>query len=115
MSKKAAWIIAGAITSIAMVLVFGLAGGVTWFSQNAPASGAGDPPAAATATVSVSPADVTALQAQLADYQAALQQANTQLQAAYDEIAVLQTQGRVSGEYEGNEREGRFFNPFGGD
>jgi hypothetical protein len=115
MSKKAVLIIAGVITSIVMVLVLTLVGGVSWFNRTASAAGTGNPQAAATATVNANPADVAALQAQLADYQAALQQANAQLQAAYNEIAVLQAQGRFAGEHEGNEGEGRFFNPFGGD
>ena len=109
MSKQAAFIIAGVITSIAVVLVLGLAGGATWFNQPASAASNEDP------AVCANPADVTALQAQLDDYQAALQQANTQLQAAYDEIATLQTQGRFSGEHEENEHEGGFFNPFDDD
>jgi len=115
MSKKAAFIIAGVITSIVMVLVLGLAGGATWFNQPASAAGSGDPPATATAPVYADPADVAALQAQLADYEAALQQADTQLQAAYDEIAGLQAQGRFSGEHEKNEHAGRVFNPFDDD
>jgi len=112
MSKKAGLIIAGAITSIVMVLVLGLAGGASWFNQPASAAGDADPAAAATTAVCADPADVAALQAQLVDYQAALQQANTQLQAAYNEIAGLQAQGRFSGEHEENEHAGRFFNAF---
>ena len=115
MSKKAAFIIAGVITSIVMVLVLGLAGGASWFDQHASAAGAEDPAATATAAVYVNPADVAALQAQVNDYQAALQEANTQLQAAYDEIAVLQTQGRFSGEHEESEHGGSFFNSFDDD
>lgn len=115
MSKKIALLIAGVITSIVMVLALGMAGGASWFNQGASAAGDGDSPAAATTTVSVSPADVAALQVQLADYQAALEQANTQLQAAYDEIAELQAQGRFSHEHEENEHEGRFFNSFDDD
>jgi hypothetical protein len=109
MSKQAALIIAGVITSIAVVLVLGLASGATWFNQLAFAAGSEDTTAAGTGTetaaVCISPADVATLQAQLNDYQAALQQANTQLQAAYDEIARLQTQGRFSGEHEEHEHE----------
>jgi hypothetical protein len=112
MSKKAALIIAGAITSIVMVLVLGLAGGASWFNQFASAAGTEDPPATATSAVCADPADVAALQAQLIDYQTALQQANTQLQAAYSEIAGLQAQGGGSGEHEENEHAGRFFNSF---
>lgn len=115
MPKKAALISAGVITSIVMVLVLGLAGGAHWFNQPASAAGAEDPPATAISAVCADPEDVTILQAQLNDYQVALQQANTQLQAAYDEIARLQTQGRFWGEHEGNEHEGRFFNPFDDD
>jgi Tfp pilus assembly protein FimV len=115
MPKQAILIIAGVITSIAVVLVLGLAGGAIWFNQPASAAGSGDPTATATAALCASPADVTTLQAQLNDYQAALQQANTQLQVAYDEIARLQTQGRFSGEHEENEHEGESFNPFGDD
>jgi hypothetical protein len=112
MSKRAAFIIAGVITSVVMVLVLGLAGGANWFNQFASAAGTEDPAATVSAAVCANPADVVALQAQLVDYQAALQQANTQLQAAYDEIAALQTQGRFSVEHEENEHSGRFFNPF---
>ena len=115
MSKKAALIIAGAITSIVMVLVLGLAGGANWFNTNASAAGTTDATATTTDTACVNPADVAALQAQLNDYQTALQQANTQLQDAYNEIAGLQAQGRFSGEQEENEHEGRFFNPFSND
>jgi Tfp pilus assembly protein FimV len=115
MSKKAALIIAGLLTSVVMVLVFGLAGGASWFNQPATAAGTEDPAATAPAAVSANAADVAALQAQLLDYQAALQQANTQLQAAYDEIATLQAQGRFAGEredHEWNEHEGGFFGTF---
>jgi len=122
MSKKAAFIIAGVITSIVMVLVLGVAGGAHWFDQQASAASAEDPSTTATSAGYVNPADVAALQVQLADYQAALQEANTQLQAAYDQIAVLQTQGRFSGEHESGEHESgeheedehgdRFSNPF---
>ena len=115
MSKKAALIIAGVITSIVMVLVLGVAGGAKWFNQSGSAAGTADPAATASTAVCADPADVATLQAQLGDYQAALQQANTQLQAAYDEIAVLQTQGRFSGEHEEGEQYGRFFNPFDDD
>lgn len=114
MSKKATLIIAGVVTSVVMVLVLGLAGGASWFS---PVTSAADSQTATTSTaaasdaVCVNPQDAAALQAQLNDYQAALQQANTQLQAAYNEIAQLQAQGRFSGEHE--EHEGTFFNPFG--
>jgi len=92
--------------------VLGLAGGADWFNQPASAASAEDPPATATSAECANPADVITLQAQLNDYQATLQQANTQLQAAYDEIARLQTQGRFLGEHEENEHEGRFLNPF---
>jgi hypothetical protein len=112
MSKKAILIVAGAITSIAVVLVLGLAGGAAWFNGTASAAGTGDPAATAPSAVCVNPADVAALQAQLNDYQAALQQANTELQAAYDEIAGLQTGGRFFDEREENEHEGGFFNSF---
>ena len=115
MSKKAAFIVAGIVTSIVMVLVLGVAGGAHWFNQLASAASTEDPASAASVAVCADPADVTTLQAQLVDYQAALQQANTQLQAAYDEIAALQTQGRFRGEYEGDEQGGRFFNPFDDD
>jgi hypothetical protein len=110
MSKNAAIIIAGIITSIVMVLVIGLAGGASWFDQSVSRASTADPTATPTTAVCADPADVTTLQAQLNDYQAALQQANTQLQAAYDEIARLQTQGRFSGENEENEHEGGFIN-----
>ena len=114
MSKRVALIIAGVITSIVLVLVLGIAGGASWFG---PVTSAANTQSASTTAVNdavcVAPADVAALQAQLTDYQAALQQANTQLQAAYNEIAGLQAQGRFSGEREDNEGEGRFFNPFG--
>lgn len=112
MSKKAAFIVAGVITSIVMVLVFGLAGGAYWFNQPASAASTGDPAATAPSAACADPADVAALQAQLVGYQTALQQANTQLQAAYDEIAALQTQGRFLGEHKENEHSGGFFNPF---
>jgi len=115
MSKKVAFIIAGVITSIVMVLVLGLAGGADWFNQPASAASAEDLPATATSAACANPADVTTLQAQLNDYQATLQQANTQLQAAYDEIARLQTQGRFLGEHEEHEHEGNFINPFDDD
>jgi uncharacterized protein HemX len=113
--KKAAFIIAGVITFIVMALVLGLGGGAPWFDRQASEAGAEDPATIASTAAYVNPADVAALQAQLADYQAALQQANTQLQAAYDEIAALQTQGRFSGEHEENEHSGSFFNPFDDD
>jgi Tfp pilus assembly protein FimV len=112
MSKKAAFIVAGVITSIVMVLVFGVAGGANWFNQPASAASTEDPAATAPAAACADPADVATLQAQLIDYQTALQQADTQLQAAYDEIAALQTQGRFLGEHEENEHSGGFFNPF---
>jgi Tfp pilus assembly protein FimV len=115
MSKKAALIIAGVITSIVMVIVLGVAGGAGWFNQRASAASTEDPTATAPAAVCADPADVATLQAQLSDYQAALQQANTQLQSAYDEIAALQTQGRFQGEREEDEHGGRFFNPFDDD
>lgn len=115
MSKKAALIVAGVITSIVVVLMLGLAGGAEWFNQSASAASAEDPAPTASTAVCADPADVATLQAQLVDYQAALQQANTQLQAAYDEIAALQTQGRFSGEHEEAEHSGRFFNPFDDD
>jgi hypothetical protein len=112
MSKKAGLVIAGIVTSIVMVLVLGFAGGAGWFNQIASAASAGDSPATGVASVSADPADAAALQAQLRDYEAALRQANTQLQTAYDQIAVLQSQGRFSDEHEENEHEGRFFNAF---
>jgi hypothetical protein len=116
MSRKTALIIAGVITSVVMVLVVAVAGGASWFSQRASAASSGDPASISSAALSENPADVAALQAELLDYQAALQQANTQLQAAYDEIAALQTQGRFPGEREEYEHEyeqsGRFFSPF---
>lgn len=112
MSKKAALIIAGVITSIVIVLVFAVAGGANWFSPRASAAGSGDPAAAASTALSANSADVAALQAQLVDYQAALQQANAQLQAAYDEIATLQAQGRFLRGREENEHSGSFFSPF---
>jgi Tfp pilus assembly protein FimV len=115
MSKKAAFIIAGIITSIVMVVVLGLAGGANWFNQRASAAGTENPPAAATGAVCATPADEATLQAQVSDYQAALQEANAQLQAAYDEIAALQTQGRFSGEQAENEQRDRSFNPSGDD
>jgi len=115
MSKKAAFIVAGITTSIVMVLVLGVAGGAHWFNQPASAASTEDPAATAPAAVCANPADVATLQAQLIDYEAALQQANTQLQAAYDEIAALQTQGRFWGEHEEDEYSGRFFNPFDDD
>jgi Tfp pilus assembly protein FimV len=102
-TKRGAFLIAGVITATVMVLVLGVASRAGWFSQRASAAGTADPPAAATDVVCVDPVDLAALQAQVKDYQAALQQANTQLQAAYDEIAALQTQRRFSGEREGNE------------
>jgi hypothetical protein len=37
------------------------------------------------------------------------------MQAAYNEIAALQTQGRSWGEHEEDEHSGRFFNPFDDD
>ena len=112
MSKRAALIIAGVITSMVMVLMLGLARGANGFNQLASAAGAETPPATATAAAYASPADVATLQAQVNDYRAALKQANTLLQAAYDEIARLQTQGRFSGEYEENEHGSTFFNGF---
>ena len=115
MSKKAAFIIAGVITSIVMVIVLGVAGGAYWFDQPASAAGTGDPAATASSTVCANPADVATLQAQLLDYQTALQQANTQLQAAYDEIAALQTQRSFLSEHEENEHNGRFFSAFDDD
>jgi peptidoglycan hydrolase CwlO-like protein len=115
MSKKAAFLIAGIVTSIVMVLVVGVAYGAIRFNQPAAAAATQDPPATATSAVCANPADVTALQAQLSDYQAALQQANTQLQAAYDEITALQSQGTYSRGYDGEEHSGRYTNPFGDD
>ena len=111
-SKKVAFIIAGVITSIVMVLVLGLAGGANWFNQLASAAGTEAPPATATAADCANPADVATLQALVNDYQAALQQANAQLQDAYDEIAGLQTQGRLSGEHEEDEHGGTDFDAF---
>lgn len=104
MTKRGAFLLAGVITSIVMVLVLGVASRAGWFSQPASAAGTQDPPAAATDVVCVDPADLATLQAQVQDYQAALQQANAQLQAAYDRVAALQTRGRFSGEREGNKR-----------
>jgi Tfp pilus assembly protein FimV len=115
MSRKSAFFIAGIVTTIVMVLVLGVAGIANRFNQVAAAASTGNPPAAAPAAVCANPADVATLQGQLNDYQAALQQANAQLQAAYNEIAALQTQGGFSGEHEGNEHNGTFFNPFRGD
>jgi len=102
-TKRGAFLLAGVITSVVMVLVLGVASRAGWFSQRASAAGTEDPPAAAADVVCVDSADLAALQAQVQDYHAALQQANTQLQAAYDEIAALQTRGRFSGERESNE------------
>jgi Tfp pilus assembly protein FimV len=102
-TKRAAFLLAGVITSAVLVLALGVASRAGWFSQPAAAAETTDPPAAATDVVCVDPADLAALQGQVKDYQAALQQANTQLQAAYDEIAALQTRGRFSGEREANE------------
>jgi len=102
-TKRVAFLLAGGITSVVMVLVLSVASRAGWFSQPASAAGTTDPPEAATDVVCVDPADLAALQAQVKDYQAALQQANAQLQAAYDQIAALQTRGRLSGEREGNE------------
>jgi len=109
MSKRAAFAIAGVITSAVVVIVLGLAGSASWSNQSTSTGGTEVVPATATATVYASPADMAALQAQVADYQAALQQANAQLQAAYDEIARLQAQGRYWGEQEENEPGSRFF------
>jgi hypothetical protein len=112
MSRKAAVIIAGGVTTVVMVLVFGLGGFATRLNGPSSAASSNDPQGTA-AAVCANPSDVAALQSELKDYQSALQQANTQLQAAYDEITRLQSQGRFSGENEQNE--GGFFNPFGGD
>lgn len=119
MSRRAAVIIAGVITSIVMVLALGLTGGVNWFNRPASATSAEASAASAEASVTTAtttqcanPEDLTTLQTQLNDYQAALQQANTQLQDAYDEIARLQAQGRFMGEHEENEHEGGFFHLF---
>jgi hypothetical protein len=122
MSRKAVVIIAGVITSIVMVLALGLTGSANWFNRPASATSAEASAASAEASVTTAttattaqcanPEDLTALQTQLNDYQVALQQANTQLQAAYDEIARLQTQGRFMGEHEDNENEGEFFHLF---
>jgi len=115
MSRKAALIVAGVITSMVMVLGFGMAGGAHWFDQQVSTANAEDPSATAISAAYVNPADVAALQAQVNDYRAALQEANAQLQAAYDEIAALQAQGRFLGEHEENEHSGRFFSPFDND
>ncbi|MEJ2210304.1 MAG: periplasmic heavy metal sensor [Anaerolineae bacterium] len=116
MSKRVTLIIAGVVTALVLVLVLGVAGGASWFSPATSAAGNQSPSAtAAGGAVCLNPQDAAALQAQLNDYQAALQQANTQLQAAYNEIAQLQAQGRFSGEHEEHEHEGTFFNPFGND
>jgi hypothetical protein len=114
MSKKVAFLIAGIVTSLVIVLVLGVAGGANRFSPPASAANTGDPATATSAQQCANPADVATLQAQLNDYQAALQQANAQLQAAYNEITVLQAQGGSSGENEQNEHDGRFFSPFPG-
>ena len=53
MSKRATFVIAGVITALVIVLVFGLAGGATWFNQSASAAGSGASPAVATAPASV--------------------------------------------------------------
>jgi Tfp pilus assembly protein FimV len=111
-NRKAAFFSAGIITSIVMVLVLGLAGGASRLNQVASAAGTAGTQTTASSTVCANPADVATLQAQLNDYQTALQQANAQLQAAYNEISGLQSQGRFPGEHENNEHEG--FNPFGG-
>jgi Tfp pilus assembly protein FimV len=102
-TKRGALLLAGVITSVVLVLVLGVASRAGWFSQRASAASVEDPQATATDVVCVDPANLAALQAQLQDYQTALQQANAQLQAAYDQIAALQTRGRFSGEREGNE------------
>jgi uncharacterized protein HemX len=111
MSRKAAVIIAGGVTTIVMVLVLGLGGFAT--RLNRPSSAASSNSPQGTAAVCVNPSDVATLQSELKDYQSALQQANAQLQAAYQEIMNLQAQRRFGGENE--ENEGGFFNPFGGD
>jgi uncharacterized protein HemX len=112
MSKKVAFIIAGVITSIVMVLALGLTGSANWLNRPASAASAEASVTTATTTQCTNPEDLTTLQTQLNDYQVALQEANTQLQAAYDEIARLQTQGRFMGEHEENEHEGGFFHLF---
>jgi uncharacterized protein HemX len=120
MSRKAIFFTAGIITSILLVLVFGLAGGANRLNQPVSASSPGssasstaNPAATAGTQVCVNPADVTNLQAQLNQYQVALQQANAQLQAAYNQISALQAQqGRFRG---GDDENGGFFNPFGGE
>lgn len=111
MSKKATFLIAGIVTSLVVVLVFGVVGGASRLNQPASAAGNTDPTTGTAAPVCANPADVAALQAQLNDYQNALQQANAQLQAAYSEIAALQGQGGSSGEHEQNEH-GGFLSPF---
>ena len=115
MSRTTALIIAGVVTAIALVLALGLAGGASLFNQPASAASADGVQTTAAGALCVNPSDVATLQGQLADYEAALQQANIQLQAAYNEIAALQGQGGFRGEHEGNERGGAFFNPFGND
>jgi hypothetical protein len=112
MSKMTALVIAGVITSVVIVLVLGLAGGRSWFNQSTSVASSEEPVTGASSVECADPAEVTILQAQLTEYQAALQQANTQLQDAYDEIARLQTQGRFADEHEENEHEGGFFNLF---
>jgi uncharacterized protein YlxW (UPF0749 family) len=108
MSKKVALILAGLITALAVVFVLGASA-----IAGAPGQDAAVPATTAGMTVSVS--DEPALQAQLNDYQAALEQANTQLQDAYNQIAALQAQSGDEDEHEEREHGGGFFFPFGDD
>jgi uncharacterized protein HemX len=113
MSRKSAVIIAGSVTTIVMVLVLGLGGFAARLNRPSSAASSNSPQGTATSAVCVNPSDVATLQNEIKDYQSALQQANAQLQAAYDEITRLQNQRRFGGESEQNE--GGFFNPFDGD
>jgi Tfp pilus assembly protein FimV len=111
MSRKTLFFIAGIVTTIVMVLVLGVVSTAGRLNQPVAATSTADPAATpAAGQVCANPSDVANLQAQVQAYQTALQQANDQLQAAYQEIAALQSQG---GFQRGGDDNGGFFNPFG--
>lgn len=109
MKTKTALIVSGMVTVYVMVLVIWVLGGFGWFAPTAQASPAASNPVAVTASAST---DVATLQQEAAAYRQELQQANAQLQAAYNEIATLQSQ-LASGGNGFNGRQGGSFNPSG--
>jgi peptidoglycan hydrolase CwlO-like protein len=76
--------VSGMVTALVIVLVIGLVGRASWFTQTASS--------AASAGIASGNSDAATWQSKAAQYQAELQQANAQLQAAYNEIATLQAE-----------------------